>query len=92
MCNLIVLRVNQITLFLNPDVMHSAIKMGHGVQESLKRSLMRVLLYDYCSLLHSRVGSEEPLISILIPNNCFYHSTKMLPCRMSSYLLILETK
>ena len=37
----------------------------HGIHESLviERSLMRVLFYGYhYSLLHSRVGSQEPLI------------------------------
>ena len=38
-----------------------SIKMWHGVHESL-RSSMQVLLYCYNSLLHSRVGSREPLI------------------------------
>ena len=37
--------------------------MRHGLHESLYRSLMRVLLYGYhYSLLHSQVGSREPLI------------------------------
>ena len=36
-----------------------------GLHEFLLRSLMRVLLYGYhYSLLHSRVGSQEPFLSI----------------------------
>ena len=40
--------------------------MRHGVRESFERSLMRVPLYGYqYTLLHSRVGSQEPLIFLI---------------------------